>query len=174
MVECCYWLVLLLLQIIVVFQSTSVLCNHNCNANVAQSKSNNSVENTRENILHYYREIVNDESHRNGSRNRVKRYDVSTFRGHPKTREERWHVSFNLNNTNLQLEQTQSLVVLLNKVVDKYLNACIPIILYDANVESSEGIVLQTFFQVTSGCDRNANQFRFFVFQMELFQRPRV
>lgn len=79
---------------------------------------------------------------------RVKRNDDGTFHGHPKTREERWHTSFNLNRTILQQEQAQSLVNLLVKVMDKYLNVCIPIILYDQFVESTEGILLQTFFKV--------------------------
>ena len=78
---------------------------------------------------------------------RVKR-DEATFIGHPKTREERWHANFNLNKTNSQLDQAQSLVNLLIKVMDKYLNTCIPIILYDHHVESAEGILLQTFFKV--------------------------
>lgn len=78
---------------------------------------------------------------------RVKRDDAA-FYGHPKTREERWHTTFNLNKTNVQLEQAQSLVNLLIKVMDKYLNTCIPIVLYDHHVESAEGILLQTFFKV--------------------------
>lgn len=76
---------------------------------------------------------------------RVKR-DDSTFVGHPKTREERWHASFNINQTNLQQDQAQSLVNLLIKVMDRYLNSCIPIIFYDRQLES-EGIILQTFFK---------------------------
>lgn len=79
---------------------------------------------------------------------RVKRNDDSTFIGHPKTREERWHTNFNLNQTNQQVDQAQSLVNLLVKVMDKYLNSCIPIILYDNSVATSEGIILQTFFKV--------------------------
>lgn len=79
---------------------------------------------------------------------RVKRSDDSTFVGHPKTREERWHATFNLNKTNLQFDQAQSLVNLLVKVMDKYMNACIPIILYDQFVESYEGVLLQIFFKV--------------------------
>lgn len=74
--------------------------------------------------------------------------DESTFIGHPKTREERWHTSFNLNRTNLQQDQAQSLVNLLIKVMDKYLNSCIPIIFYDRYVQASEGIILQKFFKV--------------------------
>lgn len=83
---------------------------------------------------------------------RIKRSDDTTFVGHPKTREERWHTSFNLNRTNVQQDQAQSLVNLLVKVMDKYLNACIPIILYDHYVESTEGILLQTFFKVILLC----------------------
>lgn len=80
---------------------------------------------------------------------RVKRYEDATFVGHTKTREERWHSNFNMNKTFLQVEQAQSLVNLLVKVMDKYLNACVPIILYDHYVESSEGIVLEMFFKVS-------------------------
>lgn len=83
---------------------------------------------------------------------RVKR-DEATFYGHPKTREERWHANFDLNKTNLQMDQAQSLVNLLVKVMDKYLNSCIPIILYDHHVESAEGILLQTFFKVNIGSE---------------------
>lgn len=79
---------------------------------------------------------------------RMKRNEGGTFLGHPKTREERWHQNFNLNKTLFQQDQAQSLVNLLVKVMDKYLNACIPIILYDHYVESSEAIILQTFFKV--------------------------
>lgn len=93
----------------------------------------------------YYREFSMNTSE-NIFLRRVKREDESTFIGNPKTREERWHASFNLNRTNLELEQAQSLVNLLVKVMDKYLNSCIPIIFYD--FQASEGIVLQTFFKV--------------------------
>lgn len=78
---------------------------------------------------------------------RIKRTNEGAFIGHPKTREERWHAAFNLNQTNFQAEQAQSLVTLLIKVMDKYMNACIPIILYDQYVETSEAILLQAFFQ---------------------------
>lgn len=92
-------------------------------------------------------EYFNDTINQAGIR-RTKRADHGAFLGHPKTREERWHAAFNLNRTFSQFEQTQSLVTLLVKVMDKYLNACVPIILYDQFVESSDGIILQTFFQV--------------------------
>lgn len=82
------------------------------------------------------------------ARHRSKRSEDGTFYGHPKTREERWHAAFNVSGANLQLEQAQSLVTLLVKVMDKYLNSCIPIVLYDKNVESSEEVVLETFFKV--------------------------
>lgn len=96
----------------------------------------------------YYREFSMNTSKNVFLKRRVKRDDESTFVGHPKTREERWHASFNLNRTNLQLEQAQSLVNLLVKVMDKYLNSCTPIIFYDRSVQASEGIILQTFFKV--------------------------
>lgn len=87
-----------------------------------------------------------------GTVRRHKRFsDSSTFQGKPKTREERWHQNFNMNATNLQLDQAASLVSLLNKVVERYMMACIPIIFYDSYVESSDGVILQTFFQV-NGC----------------------
>lgn len=95
----------------------------------------------------YYREFSMNTS-QNLVRRRVKRDDEGSFVGHPKTREERWHASFNLNRTNLQVDQAHSLVNLLVKVMDKYLNACIPIILYDRSVQASESIILQTFFKV--------------------------
>lgn len=84
-----------------------------------------------------------------GTVRRHKRFsDGSTFQGKPKTREERWHQNFNMNATNLQLDQASSLVMLLNKVVERYMMACIPIVFYDDYVEHSDGIILQTFFQV--------------------------
>lgn len=149
MVGCCCSVVFLSLNIlcVIVFQTTAAHFVHKCDTSFAvANKSIHSIKHTRENILHFYEQLVN---HRNDSRHhRIKRYDVTTFRGHPKTREERWHVNFKLNATNLEVEQTQSLVILLNRVVDKYLNSCIPIILYDKVVERSDGIVLRTFFQV--------------------------
>lgn len=97
----------------------------------------------------YYNEFSLNTSDDNVFVRRVKRDDDSTFIGHPKTREERWHASFNLNRTNLQVDQAQSLVYLLIRVMDKYLNSCIPIIFYDRHVQLSEGIILQTFFKVS-------------------------
>lgn len=85
-------------------------------------------------------------SERQGRRQRYA--DDSIFRGKPKTREERWHQNFNMNATNLQMEQAFSLVTLLNKVVQKYMKACIPIVFYDSNVERSDSIILQILFQV--------------------------
>lgn len=144
------WFALLLLNITIVFQTTSTPFEHTFDVIAARNRSNYSLKVTRQNILQYYQEIENSRSARNESHNRFKRYDVSTFRGHPKTREERWHANFNANGTKMEFEQTQSLVVLLNKIVDKYLNACIPIIFYDKSVEQSETMVLQMFFQVNT------------------------
>lgn len=80
---------------------------------------------------------------------RSKRYaDGSTFRGKPKTREERWHQNFNMNATNLKLDQAISLVTLLNKITERYMADCVPIIFYDRMVEYLDDIILQIFFQV--------------------------
>lgn len=79
---------------------------------------------------------------------RTKREEDPHFRGHPKTREEVWHRNFNLNSTNLLIDQANSLVSLLKTVVTRYMNACIPIVLYDAYVEEAEGFILQRFFEV--------------------------
>lgn len=80
---------------------------------------------------------------------RPKRYaDGSTFRGKPKSREERWHQNFNMNGTNLKFDQATSLVTLLNKITERYMVDCVPIIFYDRMVEYSDDIILQTFFQV--------------------------
>lgn len=148
MVEFRFCSVFLLVRITILFQSVSAKFDYTCDAIPASNNSNISLKSARANILQYYRELSHSASHPNETHYRFKRYDVTTFRGHPKTREERWHSNFNLNGTSLEMEQTQSLVVLLNKIIDKYLMACIPIVFYDKYVEQSEGIVLQTFFQV--------------------------
>lgn len=107
---------------------------------------------SRDNILRYYDNLQRDRLE--SSIARYKRSDA-TFVGHPKTREERWHTSFNRNSIKLKIEQTQSLVSLLNKVIDRYLNACIPIVFYDSIVENTDGIVLQMFFQVRMTANKN-------------------
>lgn len=72
----------------------------------------------------------------------------TTFHGHPKTREERWHEAFRTDLVENQIKDAESLVVLLTKISIQYLNACIPVILYDNNVQNSIGIILETFFKV--------------------------
>lgn len=69
----------------------------------------------------------------------------STFRGRPKSIQEVWARNFNLSTQEYQ--QSTSLVSLLNKVIFKYFGACIPVILYDSYVETSEGFVLQRLFE---------------------------
>lgn len=99
------------------------------------------------NVTKFYKNGPID-SNETSATQRIKRSDDGTFYGHPKTREERWHTAFNISGANLKLEQAQSLVTLLVKVMDKYLNSCIPIVLYDKDVESSEGTILEIFFKV--------------------------
>lgn len=79
---------------------------------------------------------------------RLKREVDTTFHGHPKTPQEKWHQNFNMEAISAQADYAEKLVVLLNKVVSKYLRACVSIVIYDQYVESTDSIILQTFFQV--------------------------
>lgn len=63
------------------------------------------------------------------------------FKGKPKTREEMWHRSFQIDE--LEFDQNESLIVLLVKIFKKYLMECTPVILYDVFVERAEGALLQ-------------------------------
>lgn len=76
--------------------------------------------------------------------NRTRREIDTTFRGHPKTREEIWHQNFKMND--LEFDQSQSLILLLQKIFEKYMMRCIPIVLYDMHVEKAEGLLLQRLF----------------------------
>lgn len=76
---------------------------------------------------------------------RERRNTDVTFRGKPKTVQEVWARNFNL--TSQEYSQTTSLVTLLNRIIIKYMGACIPVILYDNFVENSEGYVLQRLFK---------------------------
>lgn len=67
-----------------------------------------------------------------GGRQRYRRTNDPTFRGNPKTQQEVWHRNFNF--STIEYSQSTSLVALLNKIVNKYLNACIPVVLYDSYV----------------------------------------
>lgn len=71
--------------------------------------------------------------------------DSTSFRGHPKTKEDKWHEAFRIDTAALRQEQAAALVALLNKIVIKYLQECVPTIFYDAFVEKSD--ILQAFFQ---------------------------
>lgn len=73
-----------------------------------------------------------------------KRGADTTFRGKPKTIQEVWARTFNLSSQ--EYSQATSLINLMNKVIAKYMTSCIPVILYDSFVESSEGFILQRLF----------------------------
>lgn len=76
------------------------------------------------------------------------RRDVDpTFRGHEKTQEEKWHINFRTDAEDEQRAIADDLVTLLNKVVDKYLRACVTVVIYDDYSQQTEGIMLQTFFR---------------------------
>lgn len=71
----------------------------------------------------------------------TKRGADTTFKGKPKTKQEVWLRNFNF--TSQEFTQSTSLVVLLNKIISKYMAACIPVVLYDDFVETSEGFIIQ-------------------------------
>lgn len=77
--------------------------------------------------------------------NRQKRTADATFRGKPKTVQEVWSRNFNF--TSQEYSQMTSLVTLLKKLIDRYMSACIPVVLYDVYVENSEGFILQRLFE---------------------------
>lgn len=72
----------------------------------------------------------------------------TTFLGHPKTKQERWHAAFKTDASEKSIKEASSLVDLLIKVAGEYLDACIPIVLYDVHVEQSSGNILEIFFKV--------------------------
>ncbi|XP_049280533.1 ionotropic receptor 21a [Anopheles funestus] len=67
-----------------------------------------------------------------------------TFYGHPKTREQIWERNFA--HVIMDNRQTLSLVTLLNKIILKYLYSCIPIVLYDTYVGTTENYILEALF----------------------------
>lgn len=139
--------ILLLLLIVCAIVESCEKANNESDVEACSS----SIHKSGENIRRYYENRYRDRSQR--SVDRYKRSDATSFVGHPKTREERWHATFGRNSDKLKTEQAQSLVLLLNKVIDRYMNACIPIILYDTFIDESDGIILQRFFQVRCSFD---------------------
>lgn len=93
-------------------------------------------------------EPIEYEMHQNHTKFKYKREVDPTFKGHPKTREEMWHQSFRIESLGVQAVSAEKLVVLLNKVVTKYLRACVSVVIYDQYVEQTDSVILQTFFQV--------------------------
>jgi hypothetical protein len=60
--------------------------------------------------------------------------------------QEVWHRNFNF--ISQEFSQSSSLLMLMTKIVAKYLGQCIPVVLYDGFVEKSEGFVLQRLFEI--------------------------
>lgn len=77
-------------------------------------------------------------------KSRPRRGADTTFKGKPKSKQEVWSRNFNF--TSQEFKQSTSLVILLNKVISKYMTACVPVILYDDFVETSEGFIIQRLF----------------------------
>jgi hypothetical protein len=70
----------------------------------------------------------------------------TSFHGRPKTKQEKWHENFNISQYNP--ENKPPLIVLLLKIVDKYLNNCTPIIMYDEVFERENFDIVTKLIQV--------------------------
>uniref|UniRef100_A0A182IZF1 Ionotropic glutamate receptor L-glutamate and glycine-binding domain-containing protein n=2 Tax=Anopheles atroparvus TaxID=41427 RepID=A0A182IZF1_ANOAO len=79
-----------------------------------------------------------------GESSRDRRRVDPTFYGHPKTREQIWERNFAHVITDNR--QSISLVTLLNKIIAKYLHSCVPIVLYDTYVGTTENYILEALF----------------------------
>lgn len=79
-----------------------------------------------------------------GTKRKIRSTDAK-FRGKPKTIQEIWARNFNTSSN--EYSQSNSLLELLKKIIGKYMSACIPVVLYDENVEKSEGLMLQGLFE---------------------------
>nr|AXY83434.1 putative ionotropic receptor 4 [Conopomorpha sinensis] len=75
----------------------------------------------------------------------MKRAIDPVFHGHPKTREEKWND--NILNATSAFDQNPSLITLLHRLTTKYLNDCVPVILYDKEVATREGHLFQELFK---------------------------
>lgn len=75
---------------------------------------------------------------------KIKRSVDITFRGKPKSAREVW--ARNFNSSTQEYSQSTSLIVLMKKIIAKYMSACIPVVLYDSFMEKSEGFILQRLF----------------------------
>ncbi|XP_062534528.1 ionotropic receptor 21a-like [Armigeres subalbatus] len=76
---------------------------------------------------------------------RAKRHNDPTFRGNPKTREQVWAKNFA--HVMINDQQSMALVMLLIRIINKYLSSCIPIILFDVYVEQTETYVMEALFK---------------------------
>ncbi|KAH8323497.1 hypothetical protein KR067_012031 [Drosophila pandora] len=76
---------------------------------------------------------------------RHKRRVDPTFHGNPKPRADLLAAKFHVNAYNF--DQTNSLVGLVNKIAEEYLQKCPPIIYYDSFVEKSDGLILENLFK---------------------------
>ncbi|XP_043648279.1 ionotropic receptor 21a [Drosophila teissieri] len=82
---------------------------------------------------------------KNENKLRQKRRIDPTFHGNPKPRGELLASKFHVNSYNF--DQTNSLVGLVNKIAQEYLNKCPPVIYYDSFVEKSDGLILENLFK---------------------------
>ncbi|ALC48549.1 Ir21a, partial [Drosophila busckii] len=90
------------------------------------------------------RHRLNPALYGNCAQQRHKRRVDATFHGNPKPRSELLAQKFL---SAFNFEQTNSLVVLVNAIAEKYLAKCPPVIYYDKFVQQSEGLILENLFK---------------------------
>nr|QEE82780.1 ionotropic receptor 6 [Conogethes pinicolalis] len=119
------------------------------NHNIAKRSSNylpsignkwNIKENTSQTKLRHF-----NDNNIKAKDNKTKRAVDPVFHGHPKTREQLWHEHFL--NKSTAFDQNPSLIKLIHKITLKYLNDCIPVILYDSQVKSKESYLFQNLLK---------------------------
>lgn len=134
---------IVLCQEVEYYPSQSVINNHIVAKRSSDhyKYSNNNISNSNANIQWRHFNLPPNDYVLNKSKRAVD----PVFHGHPKTREELWHEHFI--NKSTAFDQTPSLIKLLHNITLRYLNDCIPVILYDNQVKSKESYLFQNLLK---------------------------
>lgn len=119
-----------------VLDSYSNVAKRSINERKIEKRS--SIENEK---FRYFNQIKNISETRKNNKRAVD----PVFRGHPKTREELWNERFI--NKSSAFDQTPSLINLIHNITLRYLNDCIPVILYDSQIKSRESNLFQNLLK---------------------------
>ncbi|KAL0901837.1 hypothetical protein ABMA27_006998 [Loxostege sticticalis] len=119
-----------------VLDSYSNVAKRSINERKIEKRS--SIENEK---FRYFNQIKNISETRKNNKRAVD----PVFHGHPKTREELWNERFI--NKSSAFDQTPSLINLIHNITLRYLNDCIPVILYDSQIKSRESNLFQNLLK---------------------------